>query len=322
MPSPRFLVIDTSGRRSYPEEALEKLSGLNVTLESRPAPEGENWMADCREAEVLLVTAARISREVLDALPRLRGIVRYGVGLDRIDLESARERGVDVRNVPGFCVDEMADHALSFLLALSRDLVPANHRVRAGRWTEEPRKRLRLRGQTLGLVGLGDIGRAVAGRAAAFGLRVLAHDPFAEPPPPGSEIHLCDRLEDLFRQSDWISLHCALTPQTRAMIREETLALMKPGVGIINTARGELIDEPALVAALERGHVAAAGLDVLRREPPPPDHPLLGLDNVLLTPHIGWYSETACRELEVRAFEQLAAILRSHHSILQRKESG
>ena len=311
MPRRSYIVYDTSGRNEYPAEARQALAGLNVQLQSRAAPEGSDWMAECSDADALLVTGARITAAVLAALPRLRAVVRYGVGLDRIDLVAARERGVEVRNVRDFCIDELADHTIGLLLALSRDLAAADQRVRRGAWELGPRKLYRLRGQTLGLVGLGAIGRAVAQRAAAFGLERLAYDPFANQDGTASGIRLTADLDELLEQSDWISLHCPLTPQTAGLIDAAAFSRMKPGAGLINTARGEIVVADALVSALDSGHLAAAGLDVLEQEPPLPENPLLRQPNVILTPHSAWYSETACRDVEIGAFRQLADVLRN-----------
>jgi D-3-phosphoglycerate dehydrogenase len=242
--------------------------------------------------------------------PDLRAVVRYGVGLDRIDLDAARELGVDVRNVPDFCTNEVADHALALLLAIARDIVPQATRVAEGEWRGSDRKLHRLSGSVAGVVGLGEIGQAVARRVAALGMAVIAHDPYADARAAQTMGVRLVGLEELLGESDAVLLTCPLTEETRGMIDADALALMKPTALLVNTARGEIIDEEALAEALQDGSIAAAGLDVLSEEPPAEGHPLPGLPNTVITPHTAWYSEEARHEVYTGGLRELADALR------------
>ncbi len=305
-----LLVFDTTGRTEYPEEALELLSDLPVRFEARRITAPDEVIAACRDADAILMTSARITREVLEALPGLRAVVRYGVGLDTIDLEAARELGVEVRNVTGFCTDEVADHTLALVLALSRRIVRQAIDSRAGHWRragEDPL--LRLSGRRAGVIGLGEIGRAVAVRLQALGMAVVAHDPFvAEGTARELSVTLLP-LDELLATAHVVCVNCPLTDATRGLIGAAELAAMGPDSIIVNTARGGIIDESALVAALEAGEIGGAGLDVLAQEPPPPDHPLLAMDNVIVTAHMAASSQEAMHELVVGAFRRLAEVL-------------
>lgn len=306
-----FLVVDTTGRADYPKEALAHLKGLDVRIEPLRWVTEEELIAGCREADLILVTAAYITRKVLGALPKLRGVVRYGVGLDRIDLTAAEEMGVEVSNVRGFCTSEMADHALSLILACARGIVSDAIDVRAGGYGQAPTQRvLRLAGGTAGIIGFGAIGRALARRLQAVGMNVIAHDPYADEAQARATDMRLVKLDELLREADVVSINCALTEETRGIIGADELAAMKPTAILVNTARGGIIDEAALAEALYSGEIMAAGLDVLEEEPPPSDHPLRASPHCVITSHTGWYSEQAERDLIAGAFEHVARILR------------
>jgi len=237
-------------------------------------------------------------------------VVRYGVGLDNIDLAAADERGVAVRNVRGFCTEEIADHALGLLLGCARGIKADGGLVRQGHWRRGTAPVHRLRGRKLGIVGLGAIGQALAQRAQALGLVVSAHDPLLPPEvADGLGVQMVG-LETLLAESDFVSLNCALTDETHHLLGSEQLALMKPTAFLINTARGGLVDQDALTEALLEGRLAGAGLDVFEPEVPAVDHPLRDLPNVLVTPHVAWYSEEACLDVVVGAFAQVADLVR------------
>jgi D-3-phosphoglycerate dehydrogenase len=309
--SSSFLVVDTTGKSKYPAEALAHLKGLDVRVEPLRWETEAELVAGCGEVDVILVTAAYITREVFEALPKLRGVVRYGVGLDRIDLEAAEELGVEVANTRGFCTNEMADHALGLILACSRRIVDDAMRVRAGGYGHDRGRRvLRLAGGTAGIIGFGAIGQALARRLQAMDMTVVAHDPYAD----GAQAHAMDarlvELDELLRDADIVSIHCSLTDETRGLIGADELAAMKDTAIIVNTARGGIIDETALAAALDSGEIMAAGLDVLEEEPPPADYPLRTNPHCVITSHSAWYSEQASREVYIGAFEQVGRILR------------
>jgi len=255
------------------------------------------------DADAVITQFATVSREVIGAMRKARVIVRYGIGVDNVDLEAARERGIPVCNVPDYCIDEVADHTLAFILAAMRQVVPHTNGVRAGAWKlAVPLDAMRaLRDQTVGVVGFGRIGREVVRRLAPFKCRILVHDPFAGKPDIESAGALPADLTQLWRESDVITLHCPSTPQTRGLIQRSSIAQMKRGVLLVNLARGDLVDPAALVEALEEGKIAGAALDVFSPEPIPPGHPILRLENVILAPHIASASVKAVRKLRETA---------------------
>ncbi len=312
MSAREMLVIDTTGRASYPPEALAEIEGLPVRIEPARAIEEDDVIEAARGATAILVTAAYVTRRVMKALqPELRAVVRYGVGLDRIDLDAARELGVDVRNVREFCTNEVADQTLALVMALSRRVVQHVLATRDRRWGRVGEGPLvRLSGTRAGVIGFGAIGQAVARRLQGVGMEVVAQDPFVSEEAARELGVTLVALEELLRTSHVVCVNCPLTEKTRGLIGEAEFALMQPGALIVNTARGGIIDEEALAAALREGRIAGAGLDVLEQEPPPADHPLLAMENVLITPHMAASTQEAMAELVVGVFRQLGDTLR------------
>jgi D-3-phosphoglycerate dehydrogenase len=266
-----------------------------------------------RGADVVLVRESPVPRRVIDAMDRCKGIVRYGIGVDNIDLAAARERGIVVANVPDYGTDEVSTQAVALALAVVRRLRLHDAEVRSGRWsTGVLQPMYRLRGRTLGLVGFGRIARMTLDKFAGFGFgRVLVHDPHAELPPGVEAVE----VDDLCREADLLSLHVPLTTQTRHLIDERRLALMRPTAILVNTSRGGLVDLDALHDALAAGRLLGAGLDVFETEPPDPAHPIFALDNVAVSNHIGWYSEEAMRELQRKAAEEAVRVLRGERPL-------
>jgi D-3-phosphoglycerate dehydrogenase len=312
MSAREMLVIDTTGRASYPPEALAEIEGLPVRIEPARAIEEDDVIEAARGATAILVTAAYVTRRVMKALqPELRAVVRYGVGLDRIDLEAARELGVDVRNVREFCTNEVADQTLALVMALSRRVVQHVLATREGRWGRVGEGPLvRLSGKRAGVIGFGAIGQAVARRLQGVGMEMVAQDPFVSDEAARELGVTMVTLEELLRTSHVVCVNCPLTEETRGLIGEAEFALMQPGALIVNTARGGIIEEEALAAALREGRIAGAGLDVLEQEPPPADHPLLAMEHVLITPHMAASTQEAMAELVVGVFRQLGDALR------------
>lgn len=263
------------------------------------------------EADVLLVYHdITLTERCIGSLPRCRGIVRCGVGFDNVDLEAAGRRGIVVCNVPDYGTEEVADHALMLLLALARRLLPCHQAIRAGGWDlTQVFGAPRLRGQTLGVIGCGRIGTALALRAKALGMRVLFYDPYQ---PPGLDkalgLERCWRLEELLPQCRFVTLHCPLTTETHHLLNASTLAMLPKGAYVINTARGPCIDLTALRAALDAGHLAAAGLDVVEREPLD-DETLRRHPQVLLTPHAAFYSVEGFAEMRTKGAEEARRLL-------------
>ncbi|MFN0052626.1 MAG: C-terminal binding protein [Planctomycetales bacterium] len=264
------------------------------------------------DADFVITQFAPMNREVIAALRNARIIVRYGIGVDNVDLAAARERNIPVCNVPEFCIHEVADHTLSFILALTRQVVPHCLHLRAGNWglaTTLAGFRT-LRDQTVGVVGFGRIGRAVASRLLAFQCRVLVSDPIATAESVRAAGCELASLPELLAQSDIVTLHCPSTPQTRQLINAQALKQMKPQALLINLSRGSVVDSGALIAALQEGRLAGAALDVFDPEPIPSDSPILKMDNVILAPHVASASQRAVRVLRESAAELVARCFR------------
>ncbi|MCB1208922.1 MAG: D-2-hydroxyacid dehydrogenase, partial [Verrucomicrobiales bacterium] len=254
----------------------------------------EETVARCTNAEVVITNKSVLNRQIIESLPTLRYIGVTATGYNIVDIAAAKERGITVTNVPGYSTPSVAQAVFALILELTNHVGHHAKTVREGRWSACPdfcywdHPIIELSGRTLGIIGYGDIGSAVGQIGLAFGMNVLANRRnWATPPPAGirSASH-----EEIFSQSDVISLHCPLTPETQHMINSRSLSQMKPGALLINTGRGPLIDDAALATALNEGTIAGAGLDVLSTEPPPAGNPLFTAKNCLITPHIGWAS--------------------------------
>jgi D-3-phosphoglycerate dehydrogenase len=288
-------------------ELLKSQADWNVIV-SNP----KEYASHLAEADALVVrSAVQVTKDVLAKAPKLRVIGRAGVGVDNVDLDAATAAGVLVMNTPGGNAISVAEHTLALMLAMARHIPQANASTRAGKWEKKKMMGNELRGKTLGIVGLGSIGREVVKRARAFEMRIVAHDPYVTSQIAkdlGVElVALCD----LYRQSDYITLHVSLTPETDKLLSTQAFEQMKPGVRIVNCARGELIDGDALKSAIDAGKVAGAALDVFATEPPPAGFPLFNGDAVLATPHIGGSTEEAQEIVGVRIAEQMMEYLRS-----------
>lgn len=291
--------VDELRRRGHEVDVLE--SGLDPATAAQRAA----------DARVVLCGIVAMPADAIERLRATRLIMRCGAGVDTVDVTAARRRGIWVANVPDYCLDEVADHTLLLLLAAMRRLRQMSQQVAEGRWLElELPVIRRLDGRTLGLVGLGRIGERVAIRARGFGLRVIAHDPRLDATRARSlDITPVD-LHVLLATSDVVSLHLPLTDDTRHLLGASTFAAMRPGTVLVNTSRGGLVDLDALASAIERGVVAAAGLDVLDGEPRPPlDHPLLADPRVIVTPHIAFYSVDAQADLGRRVADEVERAL-------------
>lgn len=270
-------------------------------------------VARARDAEAVITNKAVLNREIISALPKLRYIGVIATGYNVVDLDAASERGVVVTNVPGYSTASVAQAVFAMILELTNHAAHHAGAVREGRWVSCPdfcfwdHPIVELSGRALGLIGFGDIGSAVARIGSAFGMRVLAsRRAWAVPPPPGVE---AASVEEVFRESDVISLHCPLNGETREIVNEKTLAMMKKSAFLVNTARGLLVNEAALASALNYGQIAGAALDVLSVEPPAPSNPLLSARNCLITPHIAWASRESRARLIARAVENLRAFI-------------
>ncbi len=269
-----------------------------------------------RDVDAILTCFAKVTASVIRAGERLQVIGRYGIGVDNIDVGEATARGIPVTNVPAYCLDEVAEHTLALLLSLARKVVIFNAAVREGDWSlhtgQSSQPIFRVRGRSIGIVGFGKIGRRVGEAATALGLRVLAYDPALSAKDIGRFGVEAAALDAIARQADFVTVHVPLTPATTGMIDATFLGAMKPTAFVINTARGGIVDQDALAQALRDGSIAGAGLDVFDPERIPPDHPLMSAPNLIMTPHVAFYSEESVLELERLAAENVAAVLSGH----------
>jgi D-3-phosphoglycerate dehydrogenase / 2-oxoglutarate reductase len=292
------------------DPALAALARLDPQMRIAKSAAADDILAVARDADAILVTYAKLPGELLRQLQRCKAIGRFGLGVDNIDTKTAAELGIVVTYVPDYCMHEVSDHTMALLLALARKVPFSNKLVQAGRWEMPAVVPLRrLTGQVLGLIGFGNIPRALAPKAKAFGFDVIAHDPYA-----GADVFAACGVEavsfeSLLARADAISVHAPLTAATRGLINAAAFARMKRGALIVNTARGPLIDEAALLGALDSGQLGGAALDVVATEPLPKDSGLIGRDNVILTPHTAFYSVEALEELQTKCAADVARVL-------------
>ena len=292
------------------DRARAVLSQIGADLQLAAEPKPEAIMRVAKDADALFATYAKITAEMIRQMTRCRIISRFGIGVDNVDIPVATERGIVVTKVPDYCLDEVSDHAMALLLAAVRKIPFANRSVQEGRWEMPAVVPIhRLRGTVLGLVGFGRIPQLVAPKAQAFGMRVVTHDPYI--PKDVLERASVQHVEfgELLKISDYVSIHAPLLPETTGLFNAEAFRQMKPHAYLINTARGPIVDEAALAAALDAGQLAGAALDVMAKEPPQ-NSPLLGRPNVIITPHTSFYSEESLADLETKAAEEVVRVLR------------
>ncbi|HYW58886.1 MAG TPA: C-terminal binding protein [Xanthobacteraceae bacterium] len=292
------------------DPAMAALKRLDPEVRMARSGSADDILAVAREADAVLVTYARLTGDLLRELRRCKVIGRFGLGVDNIDIPAATACGITVTYVPDYCLHEVSDHAMALLLALARKIPFSDRLVQSGRWEMPAVVPIRrLVGRVLGLVGFGHIPRALAPKAKAFGLRVVTHDPFVPPDVLASAGVEGVSFDALLAMSDYVSIHAPLLPATRGLFNGATFAKMKKGALLINTARGPLIDEAALIAALDAGQVGGAALDVVAAEPLAADSKLKGRDNVILTPHTAFYSVEALDELQTKCASDVARVL-------------
>jgi D-3-phosphoglycerate dehydrogenase len=321
MAHPNWKVVITDCDHGDIEEEKRIFGQMGVELSWLQLKTEEDLIRECKDAEGLLIQYAPLTRKVLGQLPRCKVLSRYGVGVDSIDLKAATDFGIIVANVPDYCVDEVAIQAVTLFMALIRKTVFFDQKVRAGHWDfTEGGPIHRIRGKTMGLVGCGKIGMEVAKMASTLGMQVLAFDPYIQ---KAEGIRLVD-LATLLEESDFISIHCPLNESTRRLIGEKAFLQMKKRPLIVNTSRGPIIDGTALIEALKGGLISGAGLDVLEKEPLDPQSPMLKMENVIFSPHMGFYSEESIRELNRRTAENVADVLLGKwpRSVVNREVTG
>jgi len=303
----RYQVVITDCDHGSIEEEKDELGRMGAELILAQVQKEEDLIRVCKEADGLVNQYALLTRRVLENLPKCKVVSRYGVGVDSVDLKAATDFGIIVANVPDYCMDEVANQTISMILTLIRKTAFFDKKVKSGQWDFHMGIPIhRTRGKTLGLIGCGRIGLEVAKRMSAFGVKVITFDPYLEK--VSQEVELKD-FDTVLKESDFISIHCPLNDSTRHLIGEEAFKKMEKKPIIINTSRGPIVDEKALIQALKEGLISGAGLDVLEKEPPDPSNPLLQMDNVILTPHVSFYSVESISELKRRTAKNVADVL-------------
>lgn len=299
----RILICD----HPWPDLRIEReiLSGAGLEAVEAPDPSEATLASLAADVRGIVTCFARVTARVIAAPADLAIVARFGTGVDMIDLDAARGRGAVVTNVPEYCTDEVAEHALALLLALVRGVVRLDGQVRAGRWSADPGPLGRIVGSTVGVVGFGKTGRALARRLSALGAEVLVHARRRDDEAAGVR-HV--GLDELLASCDAISLHLPLTDETAGLVDEAFLRKMRPGAVLVNTARGGLVDSAALAAALRSGHLGGAAVDVLPAEPPA-DEPLLDAPNLVVTPHVAYISEASVATLRRLACEDVVRVV-------------
>jgi len=291
------------------DPARELLSSIGAEIQLAPEPTPDEIMKLAKDADGVLVTYAKITADMIRQMTKCRIISRFGIGVDNVDIPVATEKGIVVTKVPDYCIDEVSDHAMALLLSAVRKIPMGTDQVHAGTWKMPNFVPIhRLRGSVLGLAGFGRIPQLVAPKAQAFGMKVIAFDPYLP-----KDVFTKAGVEQvdfptLLKRSDYISVHSPLTPETKGLFGADAFKQMKKGSYIVNTARGPVIDEQALAAAIDSGHIAGAGLDVMTTEPPV-NSPLIGKKNVIITPHTSFYSDESLVELQTKAAQEVANVL-------------
>jgi D-3-phosphoglycerate dehydrogenase len=328
MPSFKVVITDFGDPDHSLEAGVLRDSGLDINLVRMQTKDPEELIPQVGDADALIVQWATINRKLIETLAQCKIISRYGIGVDMVDLQAAGEHGIPVANVPDFCIEEVSDSTIGFIYDLSRRHFVLDRYVRSGGWgSTRPIPYWpppRLRGHVLGIVGLGNIGRAVARKAGGIGVKLLGHDPYLTPAQAAElDVELVS-LDDLLRRSDYVSLHCPLNTETRGLIGQAQLAQMKPTACLINMARGPVVVQAALYEALANHKILAAALDVLEQEPPKAGDPLLQLDNVIITPHTSSGSVEAVLQLRRDTAQNVVDVLcgRLPRSIVNRNALG
>ena len=308
MSNKKFKIIITDC--DHPSVEIEKkiLSEINPELTLETCKTEEDVIAVASDVDGIINQYVPFTRKVIKSLNRCKIIARYGVGVDNIDVEAATENNIIVANVPDYCLDEVSTHAIALMLDCARGITSLDRKVRDKKWDFTLAKPLfRTKGKILGLFGLGRIARMVAQKASGFGLRIIAYDPYVSKVDIGVKLV---ELSQLLTDSDFLSIHVPLTDETRHSFSENELRTMKKTSYLVNTSRGPIVDEKALYVALKEKWIAGAALDVMEKEPPDWEDPLLKLDNIIMTPHISFYSEESYVELKTKVAESVRAVLK------------
>jgi D-3-phosphoglycerate dehydrogenase len=311
----RFKVVVTDYDWDSLDIERKVLAGVDAELAAYQCKTEEEVVAAVRDADAVIPQYAHVTRRAIEAMAHCQIIARSGIGVDIVDVDAATERGLWVTNVPAYCVDEVADHAMLLLLAAARKLFTYSQGVREGHWGWQMGKPVpRLNGKNLGLVGFGKIARAIHRRALGFGLNVIAYDPYLSEEVVVQAGARKVNFDELVRDSDYVIIQVPLTAETRHLFDERALRAMKPSAFLVNTARGPIVEDRALYRALAEGWIAGAAVDDIEVEPAKvrnwkPTNPLLSLPNFILTPHMAWYSEEACVESKTVSAQEIVRVL-------------
>ena len=310
----QFKVVraDSTGSNAILIEEAKGLARVNAELVGVDCTTEDEIIEAAKDADAILTAGAQMTRRVTEMLPKCKVIVRYGVGYDTIDIDAATDNHIIVANVPDFCFEEVSNHAITLLLACAKKLVFLNNGTKQGRWGETrqaTRPMGSIYGQTLGIIGCGNLGRMAAKKAQCFGLKILGYDPYVDKSLAKECGITVVSLSELLKKSDFVSVHTPLNEETRHLMGEKQFKQMKPTTYFINTARGSIVDEAALIKALRERWIAGAGLDVFEKEPVDSDNPLLKMDNVIVTPHSAFYSDASSNRLRTRVGQEAARVL-------------
>ncbi len=310
----QFKVVraDRMGSSAIMKEEAEELAKVNAELVGADCVTEDEIVEATKDADAIITGGAKITRKVMEALPKCKVIIRYGIGFDTIDVDAATDNGILVVNVPDYGLEEVSNHAIALLLVCAKKLVLLNSWIKQGRLAEVRGARApmgSIYGQTLGLVGCGNIGRMTARKAQCFGLKVLGYDPYVDESLAKEHGITPVSLPELLKGSDYVSVHTPLNKETWHLIGEKEFKQMKPTAYFINTSRGPVVDEPALIKALQEKWIAGAGLDVFEKEPVDSDNPLLKMDNVVVTPHSASSSDVVSKQVTTRVGQEAARVL-------------
>jgi len=304
--------VDRTGASATMIEETEELAKMNAELVGADCATEDEIIEAAKDADAIITMGAQMTRRAMEALTKCRVIVRYGIGFDTIDVDAATDNGILVVNIPDFCFEEVSNHAIALLLVSAKKMVFLNSGTKQGRWIECKRAQApmgSIYGQTLGLVGCGNIGRMTARKAQCFSLRALGYDPYVDKSLAKEHGITLVSLRRLLKEADFISVHTPLNKETWHLIGEKEFKQMKPSAYFINTARGSVVDEAALIKALQEKWIAGAALDVFEKEPVDPDNPLLKMDNVVVMPHSASYSDAAFKRLRTSVGQEAARVL-------------
>jgi D-3-phosphoglycerate dehydrogenase len=292
-------------------DEAEVIKKAGIELMDIDAVSEDEIIAKATEADVIFTVRAAFTRRVFENLPRLQAVVRCGIGYDNIDVDAATDNRVLVVNIPDFCFEEVSNHAIVLLMACAKKLVKMNQLFKIAGWGAS-RKIMEpmgsIWGQTIGIVGCGNIGRMTARKAQCFGLKVIGYDPYVDPSLARESGIILRNLPEVMEESDYISLHPCLNQETFHLIGEKELHMMKPGAYLINTSRGSVVDEPALIRVLQDKRIAGAGLDVFEKDPIDPDNPLLNMDQVIVTPHSAFYCDASFKRLRISVGQEAVRV--------------